>query len=505
MGRCTCPMSQPRVYTLSNIDFVLAGMLKLLFVRHKKPKLRHFMHELEQLFVRRHINMPPYKMRKIREEKHMVPCINLKACNESEQLITTTRTTYRSFVSAQDESRKARKMPQTKIDSFMKYANFFYKCVGIEPYRKISRPAEYSAWLNIVYWANIINLLLIMLAEIVYVLIAFATGEHIVEAIMTMSYIGFVIVGIAKMLVVWWKKSALSEFMHVLEQLYPSTVAEQQDYRLQRYQSFCAWVSIGFATLYSVLIWTYNLFGIMQYLLYERLLQTRVVDQTLPYFMYIPWENYDNWSYYLLFFMQNFAGYTSAAGQISTDLLLCAVASQLIMHYDYLARQIEQKKLKGCWQQNSEFLIHTVRYHERLLSLSARINHIFGVPLLLNFLVSSFVICFVGFQMTVGVSLDTMIKLTLFLVSSMCQVYLICHYGQLVEDASFGISKAVYKQQWLDADVRYKKSIALIIKRAQKPAFLKATVFMQINRGSMTDLLQLSYKFFALLRTMYNK
>jgi len=37
--------------------------------------------------------------------------------------------------------------------------------------------------------------------------------------------------------------------------------------------------------------------------------------------------------------------------------------------------------------------------------------------------------------MTVGVPPDIVVKLFLFLVSSMSQVYLICHYGQLVADA----------------------------------------------------------------------
>ncbi|EDW04519.1 GH12556, partial [Drosophila grimshawi] len=142
-------------------------------------------------------------------------------------------------------------------------------------------------------------------------------------------------------------------------------------------------------------------------------------------------------------------------------------------------------------------------YHERLLLLSDQLNEVFGVPLLMNLLISSFVICFVGFQMTVGVPIDLLIKLFLFLISSLCEAYLICHHGQLIADASFGISAAAYNQNWYYADVRYRRSLILIIARSQSPVYLKATVFMKITRGTMTDLLQLSYKFFALLRTMY--
>lgn len=68
-------------------------------------------------------------------------------------------------------------------------------------------------------------------------------------------------------------------------------------------------------------------------------------------------------------------------------------------------------------------------------SLSDVMNDVLGVPLLVNFMTSSFVICFVGFQMTMDAEPDYMVKLFLFLFSSLAQIYLICHYGQLLIDA----------------------------------------------------------------------
>ncbi|KAL7728638.1 hypothetical protein ACLKA6_012629 [Drosophila palustris] len=396
-------------------------------------------------------------------------------------------------------------MPLAKMDSFLKYANFFYKVVGIEPYTRVSRPSVSSIWNSIVFWATMINLNVLMFAEVVYVFMAFALGKNIVEAIMVMSYIGFIFVGMSKMAFVWWKKAALNGIMQELEEIFPRNKDDQSAYQLGRYLESCSRLSFNFSLLYSVLIWTYNLFNIAEYLVYELLLQTRVVDLTLPYMMYIPWNYAGNWSYYVLLVAQIFAGLTSAAGQVSSDLLLCAVATLIIMHFDFLSRTIESKQLTGDWSKDSKFLSDTVQYHERLLALSAELNEIFGVPLLLNFLISSFVICFVGFQMTVGVPPEVLIKLLLFLVSSLSQVYLICHHGQLIADASTGIALAVYNQNWSYADVRYRRALAFIIARSQKPAYLKATVFMQITRVSMTELLQLSYKFFALLRTMYAK
>lgn len=327
------------------------------------------------------------------------------------------------------------KMALAQMDGFLKYANFFFKAVGLRPYKKSSEPQTESIWVKVLFLANVVNLGYVLILEAVYVLVAMKTGEHILEAITAMSYIGFVLVCCNKMLFVWWKRPQLTLVMQQLEEVFPHGEEDQMAYRLDQYFSSCSKISFTFSLLYSVLIWTYNLFNVMQYVFYEVIFGTRHVELTLPYIMYLPWNWQGHWSYYLLLFSQNFAGYTSAAGQVSTDLMLCAVATLIIMHYDYIARSIETKELSGDWAQDSRFIADIVRYHERLLGLSEHLNDVFGVPLLLNFLISSFVICFVGFQMTVGVEPDVMIKLFLFLFSSLCQVYLICHHGQLMADA----------------------------------------------------------------------
>ncbi|XP_017073428.1 odorant receptor 85b [Drosophila eugracilis] len=388
------------------------------------------------------------------------------------------------------------------MEKFLKFANFFYTGVGIQPYAKTGETDKDKLIARIVFMANVINLTYVATSESIYVYIAY-NDKKLLEAVTVMSYIGFVIVGMSKMFFIRGKKSAMTEMMKELEEIYPRGKIEEEKYNLPKYLGTCSRISLTYSSLYSVLIWTFNLFSIMEYWIYEKWLKIRVVGKTLPYLMYIPWIWEDSWSYYPLLFSQNFAGYTAAAGQISTDLLLCAVATQVVMHFDYLSNTMEYHELSGNWEEDSRFMADIVKYHERILRLADVVNDIFGVPLLLNFMVSSFVICFVGFQMTVGVPPDMVIKLFLFLFSSMSQAYLICHYGQMVADASYGLSVATYNQNWNHADVRYKRALVIIISRAQNVTFLKATIFLDITRSTMTDLLQISYKFFALLRTMY--
>lgn len=67
-------------------------------------------------------------------------------------------------------------------------------------------------------------------------------------------------------------------------------------------------------------------------------------------------------------------------------------------------------------------------------------NSVFGVPLLLNFLTSSVMVCFVGFQMTLGLSADHTVKLALFMISAISEIYLICFFSDwLIESVSASI------------------------------------------------------------------
>ncbi|EDW04518.1 GH12567 [Drosophila grimshawi] len=348
-------------------------------------------------------------------------------------------------------------MPLAKMDSIFKYANFFYSVVGIEPYTKTSRSSVASHSISPVFLGNIITLSVNMFGEMGFVLVAFATGEHILEAIMDLSYIGFVFVGIIKIMSIWQKKPALSHIIWELEKLFPCDKAAQSAYNLDKYLNSCLRISFIFSILYTVLTWTYNLFDITEYCVYDLWLGIREVPHRLPYPVYIPWHWQEHWSYYVMLIYQDFAACVAAAGQVATDLLICALTTLIVMHFDYLARTIEKQVLSGDWSKDSRVLLDVVQYHERLLLLSNQLNEVFGVPLLMNLLISS----------------------------------------------AFSISVAAYNQNWNYADVRYRRSLILIIARSQNPVYLKATVLMTITRATMTELLQLSYKFFALLRTMY--
>jgi len=134
------------------------------------------------------------------------------------------------------------------------------------------------------------------------------------------------------------------------------------------------------------------------------------------------------------------------------------------------------------------------------------INKVFGVSLLLNFMSSSVLVCFLGFLLSIGVTPILICKLGLYLVAATVEIYLLCYFSESLIDAvsdsvqirdtaylhfirilqSEGVSSAVYEMNWFGADEGFKKMLIVIAIRAQKPVFLKATVFLDMSMSTMT-------------------
>ncbi|XP_020799565.1 putative odorant receptor 85d [Drosophila serrata] len=392
------------------------------------------------------------------------------------------------------------------LESFLKYAIVFYLSIGMLAYDHKGSGKGKELLLHWIFIAQMINLNAVLLTELIYVFLAISNGSNFLEATMNLSFIGFVVVGDLKIWHIWRQRTQLTHVVREMENLHPQTTDQQKPYDVAVHLGGYKRYSIFYFGMHLVLIWTYNLYWAVYYLVCDFWLGIRQFQRMLPYYCWVPWDWSTGYSYYIMYVSQNIAGQACLSGQLAADMLMCALVTLLVMHFTRLAAHIEGH-VAGLTtpQRDLKFLQVVVAYHQRLLLLCQEINGIFGVSLLCNFVSSSFIICFVGFQMTIGGKIDNLVMLVLFLFCAMVQVYMIATYAQRLFDASEHIGQAVYNHDWFHADLRYRKMLILIIKRAQQPSRLKATIFLNVSLVTVSDLLQLSYKFFALLRTMYVK
>lgn len=196
---------------------------------------------------------------------------------------------------------------------------------------------------------------------------------------MLSAFMGFVFVGDFKIYSIWRRRTHITVMMRDLYALYPQTPEEQSNYEvkmeLQRYSRY----AFAFIMLYELSFWSYNLFPLLNYLITDFLLGVRAVDRTLPYNCWTPFEWHTvNWRYYAMYLSQIAAGQACLSAQLANDLLLSAVAVQLIMHYRQLAKKIESHKAGSTtgkqWKETPfernvdlQFLCDVIAYHQKIL------------------------------------------------------------------------------------------------------------------------------------------
>lgn len=275
------------------------------------------------------------------------------------------------------------KMPTAHITfyDFMSLPVIFYHTLGINPYESVTNKETSSRWLLAVFLFQVINLNITFVLEWCFVYISYKNSENFVESCMVMGYIVFVIVGELKMLTVWWQKSQLNELMIEMELIFPPSDPEKQrHYLVDRYLKRCRFFTKGFACLYLVLIVTYNLFVLVQFLIRRFVLHSPTAVMAMPYTSVSPWSLDSKLGFCLMYTLQAIAGYTCTAGHASSDILIYAVLIQAIMHYDYLSReltglQIQAGRVRDGYEQDLKILQQLIAYHNKLLgSVGSIIN-----------------------------------------------------------------------------------------------------------------------------------
>lgn len=268
---------------------------------------------------------------------------------------------------------KAEPINHITFDDFMSLSVVLYNTLGMHPYDSATSTAISTRWLFGIFLFQVINLNFVFGLECTFVYISFKNSENFVESCMVMGYIVFVIVGELKMVTVWLRRDQLNDLMIEMDRIFPSADAEtQRQYQVERYLRRGRMLTKGFAGLYLLLIVTYNLFVIIQFLVKRYVQELPGASMAMPYTSVSPWSLHNVFGFCLMYSLQSLAGYTCTAGHASSDILIFAVLIQTIMHYDYLSRKltellIQAGRVSDGYQQDLKVLRHLISYHNQLL------------------------------------------------------------------------------------------------------------------------------------------
>ncbi|XP_060653311.1 odorant receptor 49a-like [Drosophila nasuta] len=188
---------------------------------------------------------------------------------------------------------------------------------------------------------------------------------------------------------------------------------------------------------------------------------------------------------------------------IGTDIWMMCLSGQICMHFAHLGRVLAN--YSPSYERSSEdceFLVRVVRKHRQVLSFHKELNDMVGMLLAYNLFTTASTLCCVAFYTIVrGLNLEGVSFLSYFF-SCAAQFYMVCYYGQKLIDLSEALPKAAYSQTWYNGSLTYRKLLLIIMLNTGAPVVLSAKGIIIISLDTFKNMMNITYKFFAIVRRL---
>lgn len=211
------------------------------------------------------------------------------------------------------------------------------------------------------------------------------------------------------------------------------------------------------------------------------------MKQSVSY--WFPFDPYQPHTFPFVLVWIDYIGWNCLVHMSSVDLLLYGLITAIevefnVLQVDWLAFKYNAK------HERPKQIKNMVDRHNKLLDMVDKLQSVYSFSFLVSFVITSLILCFIAFQMSIAQDLDTTIFYAAYFLLLLGQVWFLCLYGQKLINSSEAVANAVYHCEWEDIrDNALKKQLLLVILRAQKPAKLSAMDFADISFPTFTSVI----------------
>ncbi|XP_069672051.1 odorant receptor 10-like [Periplaneta americana] len=171
------------------------------------------------------------------------------------------------------------------------------------------------------------------------------------------------------------------------------------------------------------------------------------------------------------------------------------------------ARSVERQTEDATGKTQGQYsdLANCIRHHQLLLSIVNDFNSIYSPLMLVQFVNTIFSLCTFAFEASNLKSDDSKLASMMgFLVATMLQLYLFCKVGSKLTVLSLLVADSCYESDWVDKPKYWKKSVEIVIMRAQKPLILTGGPFYVITYETFLAQMQMAFSYFTVLRNLHD-
>ncbi|XP_032680069.1 odorant receptor 13a-like [Odontomachus brunneus] len=205
----------------------------------------------------------------------------------------------------------------------------------------------------------------------------------------------------------------------------------------------------------------------------------------------------------LLFLWQSVVLFSISTGNLGGDSLFLAITLHVCGQMEILKVEFANFGVKSL--NPKEDFSKMVTRHQHLLIQALLLCDTISSVLVLQLLISSLLICIIGFQLIVAVKVgDTiMIAKTAWVqLTLLSQIFAYSYVGDYMKSQIEEIANAIFSSNWYCFSFKMMRNVVFVIARSQDPVQLMAAKFIVINMETFMSIIKTSLSYLSVLRVM---
>ncbi|XP_014476204.1 PREDICTED: odorant receptor 4-like [Dinoponera quadriceps] len=214
----------------------------------------------------------------------------------------------------------------------------------------------------------------------------------------------------------------------------------------------------------------------------------------LTYPAWLPFDYSSTILYSLTFAHQLMCLIIGSFLNIACDSLFCGFLVHICCQIEILTYRLRENI------SYSDILSECIRQHCYIFRFAFIINTKFRLLVIVQFVISTLVVCFSLYRLTKTTSHAKHVEMTLCMMCMLTQIFFYCWYGNEVKLKSCELSDNIFKMEWITLNKKKKKSLIIIMRRAIMPIQITSAYIISMNLESFMTILKMSYSTYNLLQ-----
>nr|BAR43468.1 putative olfactory receptor 26 [Ostrinia furnacalis] len=408
-------------------------------------------------------------------------------------------------------------MAKEAFENSLRLTKLFLLLSGIRITRRKWRKSVENFFDYYLYYISLSWLYTDVCGELNWLIEGILTGKSFIDLSLTAPCITISMLATSKSIFLYWNRDVVAKIVDKLRDIHPEDKEFDEYKQLGLYQvesnepdvekeiveesrKFLSFVVHLLFYICAVVICAFPLMPVtsMAYDYYT----TGSTECKYPYLVKYFFDPYTMKMWIAVYFHHVVSTAIVGANVFGSDSLFYVVCIYIQMHFQTLCHRCECAVVSSR-EGTRRNVANAVKRHQELIDLVNQVELLYSKSTLFNIVTSSVLICLCSFIITVLDEIIVVVTFATFLVMNLSQISLLCYFGDILMRSSTEVSSAVYNSLWYETDQSVKKSMLVILMRAQKPCKLTAWNFADLNLTAFTTILSRSWSYFALLKTMY--